>query len=67
MDYQQFGELSPALDKTAANKGCVKRDHVQRIEMASPARAAPVGRQPYSTLLACSKRQQMRPGLSRGQ
>lgn len=41
-DYQQFGELSSALDKSAANGGSAKRDQVHRIETASPALATPV-------------------------
>lgn len=72
MDYQQFGELSPALDKSAANDSSVKRDQVHRTEMASPAHVAPVGRRQGTVLyqeplLAHSKGQQMCPSLHRGQ
>lgn len=41
-DYQQFGELSSALDKSSANGDSAKRDQVHRIETASPALAIPV-------------------------
>lgn len=71
MDYQQFGELSLTLDKSA-NSGSVKRDRVHRTEMASPAHATPVGRRQATVLyqealFACSKGQQTCPGLHRGQ
>ena len=72
MDYQQFGELSPALDKFTANRDSLKRDQARRIETASPARPALVGRRqatmPYQqALFTCSKWQQMCSGLQRAE
>lgn len=72
MDYQQYGELSPALDKSTTNGCSIKRDEVHRIETASPACATLVGRRQaimlyQEALFACLKGQQMCPGLHRGQ